>query len=562
MPKVTDPILLAQLNGSRKVSDPALLAQLNGAGSSGFDTTGLAVPGYATPSNVNQVTPNEHFGMSSSDTLNPLPALSAMGNNLAASIPIAGPYLQQTGEKFDAFLDNNLYRPLTGQSGTTTPQDVAATNARQSAANPEAATVGRAAGAIAPYMAAAEVPLLNQALGFSGPTFQRMAATLGSQFTISAADNQAHGQDPLTAAKNAVFPSAVAAPLSLLGPGGRAASAYAESVTRLKQEGIPLTAGQQKGSNALMQAESQMGGIAAQNFRDKQLSSLTRTALKYAGVDAATASPAVMDKAYIDIGSKIGNLAQMTRIKLDTKLANGLVDPASTYYSATGEAVPVFKEISDQVKNAAAANGGVIPGTAYNAVSTKIGEAMKANPKISGPLYQMKEALDDAVERGMSGKTLAAFQKVRQQYANLMRVTDAVNVAGGAAKAGLITPEALDTAVRNSMSKRQYARGSGDLNQLSRDAVIAMPRLPNSGTAARVAPYMLASAAGAALHSANPMAAFGGAAASFAAPAIAGRMMLSAPGRHLLASGTNIPSVMARGIVPQIAPQSGKLIGG
>jgi hypothetical protein len=518
--------------------------------------TFLAMPGTQPPAGTpyNQPQSSQTFGTSQADTLNPLPALSALGNTIASSVPVAGPYLKDAGEKFDAALDNNVYRPLTGTKGTTTPQDVAQTNARDAAANPGVVPLGQAVGAVAPYMVAGEVPLLNQALGMAGPWAQRLAMTGLSQYAINTGNNLAHGQNPVDAGNNAVLPTAAAVPFALLGPEGRAESAYADAVGNLKANGVQLTAGQQKGSNALMQAESQLGGIAAQNFRDKQLSQLTKAALKTAGVSAEAATPDVMDAAYTKIGNQFDNIAAMSTIKADAKLFNDLSDTVAQHYMMTGQNIPVLASTLDRVQNIAAANGGVIPGKSYKAVASDLSAAMKNYPTLAAPLGQMKDALDDAVQRGLSGQTLAAWQKLRQQYANLMTVTDAVTKAGGAAKAGLVTPEALDTAVRGAMTKRQYARGVGDLNQLSRDAVIAMPRLANSGTTARMAPYVLASGAGAALHSADPATAIAGIVGSFAVPAIAGRALLSAPVRSLLADGSHIPQSVARGLTPMIAP--------
>jgi hypothetical protein len=223
----------------------------------------------------------------------------------------------------------------------------------------------------------------------------------------------------------------------------------------------------------------------------------------------------------------------------------------------TGQKIPILSHMLERVQNIAGASGGVIPGPSYKVLNSDLSKAMKANPSLVAPLGQMKDALDDAVARGLSGETLGAWQRLRQQYANLMTVTSAVTAAGGAAKAGLVTPEALDTAVRGSMTKRQYARGVGDLNQLSRDAVIAMPRLANSGTTARMAPYVLASGAGAALHSANPGTAIAGIVGSFAIPAIAGRTLLSAPMRELLADGSHVPQAVGRGLLPRIVPTLG-----
>lgn len=545
MPKVTDPLLLRQLNGpaaaqARKVvTDPILLSQLNGTAAPVGSTTAandalrssLPMPDAPNPQALaNAQQPNLHFGMSSADTPNPLPALNAFGSEALSSIPVAGPMLKQAlgGNQNDA----------------------------EVAANPLAASAGRFAGSAIPYAVAAELPVINQVMGFAGPWLQKAIMTGISQYTLNTGDNLQHGQNPIQAAENAVAPTAMAVPLSMFGPGGKAASARSDAVDALQAQGIPLTAGQQRGSHGMMMTESQLGGSASTVFRDKQLSALTSVALKAAGVDAKAATPEVVDKALTNFGKKFNMLAGMSNIPYDPTLINGLSDPVARYYQNTGTSVPIFKEILDQAKNAAKANGGIVPGSAYQDITEKIAKAMKDNPGISGPLSDMKEAMDDAVGRGISGKqTQRAWQVTRQQYANFMRVTDAVNTAGQFAAQGLVTPEALSQAVRGASSKRQYARGVGDLNKLSRDAVIAMPRLPDSGTSSRLGAMASVTSGMAGVgnfaFNHNLPASLAIAAAPLG-PMIAGRAMLSAPGRHLLANGSTIPSVVGRTVLPQL----------
>lgn len=519
---------------------------------------GLAIPGTApTQGYYNEVPANRRFGFSSSDTLNPLPALSTMGNNLAESVPIAGPALKQTGERFDAWVDNNVYRPLTGQPGMTTPADVAATNAENDRQNPEAKQIGQVTGAVAPYAIAAEVPLLNQALGFSGPWLQRLLMAGGSQYAINTGDNLAHGQPIEQAATNAVMPALLSAPLAIVGKGPKASGARTDAIETLKREGVPLTAGQSRGSKALMTAESQLGGAAAQSFQDKQLSAFTKAALKTAGINADNAGPEVLTAAFDKAGKRFDDLAMMTTVKMDPKFQNDLLQIVTDYQQVVGMPAPALENMMNRIGTIAAQNGGVIPGKSYKVLHTDLRTMIDgSNSEVKQALIKMKSSLDDAVERSVSGKTLEAWRTVRQQYKNLVNITNAVSGAGEMAAAGLVKPANLRNAVAAG-DKRNYAKGIGDLNELSRAGVIAMPAIPDSGTAGRLG-AMATTGAGVAgimgLAGQQGPSQLLSAAGAMAAPWLAGRAMLSPPGRSLLSKGTNIPAVVARGVTPLLAP--------
>ena len=519
----------------------------------------LPMPGSQPPPGslpVNYVPPNRSFGFTSDDTANPLPAIAAFADKAAGAIPILGPHLQQWRDQANAA----VYGMTPEQSREGMNKDIQA--------NPIAATMGEATGSVAPYALAGEFALPARVLGMEGPLLQRLGMTFGSQYAINAGNNMAHGQDLPTAATNAVTDAALSTPFAAFGRNPAAAGPRQDAVQYLRTQGIDLTAGQARNSKGMMYAESQLGGTAAQNFSDRQLSQYTRAALRSAGINADLATPQVMGDAYNRIGGQFDRLAQMTRIRGDQQLQNAILQTAVDYENLTGARNPFLEQMTEKVGNIINTNGGSIPGASYQSLRTDLSSAIdraKNNPQL-GTLVQslrdMQDALNDAVERSTSGQTREAWQRLRQQYANLMTVTDAVVKTGADAKIGIITPTALDTAVRGSMSKRQYARGYGDLNELARAGVVAMPKMPDSGTASRVAPYLLGGTlggAGSAAMNSGSVAPIAAALGGMALPPIVGRAMLSGPGRALLENGTNIPASVARGLVPGIvAPLLGR----
>jgi hypothetical protein len=520
---------------------------------SGPDLRGLPIPGTTpTQGYYNQVPPNRRFGFSGSDTLNPLPAIAAFGDEMAAKTPIAGPWLQQKRDELNANIHGG------------TPQDARTDINETVRQNPIPATAGGVVGSTLPYAAAASNPLTAGALGMSGPILQRLGMTLGSQYAINTGDNLAHGQSIDEAAKNAIVPAIATTPFAIFGRGAKPSGSRSEAIEMLKREGVPLTGGQARGSKALMQAESQLGGSAAQTFRDRQLGAYTKAALKSAGINADNAGPEVMQAAFDKAGSTFETLAKMSTIKVDRQLQDDLLKAVSSYEDASGQSIPVLTNILNRVGTLSQQNGGTLKGESYQMLVTDIREAIEAGGPTKA-LGKMREALDDAVERSVSGQTKTAWQTARQRYANLMTITNAVKGAGQFAAQGLITPEALRSAVAQG-NPRRYVKGGGDLNSLARNGVIAMPQLPDSGTASRMAGYMVAgggapaAALTHALTGGDLKASLGVAAASAASsllPYAAGRALLSGPGRSLLTNGTTVPATVARGVTPLLmGPQN------
>lgn len=533
---------------------PPKMAQAAGGGAQHVpvpaDTLGLqGIPLPGTGPEVPPV-PTRTFGVgSTANTINPLPAIASAADAAIGQIPIVGQRLQNWRDQMNA----NIYGGTPQQARTDINETV-----RQ---NPIPAQIGSVVGAVAPYAAAAEVPVLAGALGFEGPAALRMLMTGGSQYAINTGDNLAHGQSPEDAARNAIVPSLAAVPFSVFGKAGRGTGERSAAVRTLEQEGVPVSAGQARGSRPLMMAESQLGGAAAQTFRDQQLSALTKAALKRAGVSADRATPEVMTKAFGDLGDKFNTLARYSTVKVDQQLQNDLLNSVINFQDVKGESRPILDKLLARVGTLAQQNGGVLKGDAYQALSSDISDALKraGDPELIGALHDFKGALDDAVERSMNGTTKAAWQKVRRQYANLMTITTAVGGAGPHANQGLITPEMLGYGVRTGMSKRQYVMGNGDLNELSRAANTAIPAMPDSGTASRMAAVTMGglglpgAIATHALTGGNVGAAAGVGAASLASsllPYVAGRAMLSPAGRRLLTKGTTVPASVARGLGP------------
>lgn len=505
---------------------------------------------------ANAPKPNLGFGTSSSSTLDPMPALSALGNNIAANVPIAGPYLKRAGENVDAW--------ATGQ----TPEQRAQVNADMANANPIAADTGKVVGAVAPYAVASSIPAVNAALGFSGPMLQRFGMTAASQYGINFGDNMAHGQAPAEAAGNAVMPSLLSVPTAIFGPSGQKMTpSRAAALDVMKQNDIPLTGGQATMNKKTMMAESQLGGATAQNFQEKQLKAFTKAAMKSAGVASDIADPDALKQAYDTIGKKFEALATITQPRITTGTYQELAKVVDDYSQLKGTPAPLLSTILDRIGNLAVNGQGTLKGKQYGTLITDLRKYAESSTDIElkSALGEMREIIDDAVEQTVGGQTRDAWRKLRAQYRNLIVVTDAVGGGGEMALQGIIDPVSLNNAVRANVGKRSYAKGVGDLNELSRAGRLVMPKLPDSGTASRLGAMgggLLGSPAGIISYFASGgdlKAGLGAAALTMGAgsiPYLSGKAMLSKPGRAAIAAeGTKIPATVMRGLAPLLMGQ-------
>lgn len=308
----------------------------------------------------------------------------------------------------------------------------------------------------------------------------------------------------------------------------------------LKKEGVTLTAGQRTGSKKLQYMESELGGGAADALMERQAEEYTGAILKKIGVQSGRATPDVVDAAYDAIGQQFDNLAAATNTPFDNTLQNNLLQVAADYADTAGAPAPIVERMVNRLGDLARANGGRITGEIYQEVRSTLGRLSKsADPSTRMALRDLQEALDDAIERNVSGAAKKAWQQVRRRYQNFLVVERAVTSAGQNAASGLITPAQLRSAAIN-QNRRAFARGKNDFTALANAGVEALTPLPQSGTAPRMAARALASLpaliGGAAGSAGGLPGMIAGGIAGAALPAAVGRAILSKPGRALLAN--------------------------
>lgn len=315
----------------------------------------------------------------------------------------------------------------------------------------------------------------------------------------------------------------------------------------LRNEGVPLTAGQTTGSKPLQWMESALGdtpgsGGAAARVMENQGEQFTAAALRRAGIDANRANPDVIDNAFRRIGNDFEGVAQRNNVIADRRLGTDLTRVEREYNNVVSPSnrAPVIENTSRDIGDMMAQNGGHLTGQQYNAITSRLARQARGainDPQMHEALQGLRTALDDAMERSLfrSGNSadMQVLRGARNEYRNLMVLEKAATGAGSNAAEGLISPSQLRNAVVQ-QNRRAYGRGQGDFAELARAGEALLKPLPQSGTSPRhnvthMLQTMGAIVGGGAGAAGGPGGAAAGALAGLATPAVAGRALLSRP---------------------------------
>lgn len=333
----------------------------------------------------------------------------------------------------------------------------------------------------------------------------------------------------------------------------------AAAVNNLRNEGVTdLTAGQVTGRKPLQYLEAERG--RGGNLMESQAEQFTESALRRVGENANRATPEVIDNAFNRLGTEFNYLAQNNTARFDRAIAGDLrrvVDDYNNIVSPPNR-TPAVDNFLTEISNVAVRSGGNIPGEAYQSLRSRMERAARGmgnNPEARNAIRDMREALDDAMERSIrrAGRPddIQAWQDARRQYRNLITIERAATGAGEGAAAGLISPAKLREATVNTQGRRNYARGTGEFADLARSGVQVMSPLPNSGTAGRISAQNLGAGAlsllggvgGGAYSGGDPTMTAAGFLAGALLPRAAGRAATSGAGRRYLANQLAAPAI-------------------
>ena len=351
----------------------------------------------------------------------------------------------------------------------------------------------------------------------------------------------------------------------LLSPNGGADPERLKLAKVLDDFGVPISAGQRVGNEALRRKEGLTG--AGTRLVGDQQEAFTSAALKTAGINAKRATPEVLDEAATRIGAVFDDVTRGLDVTPDSAAITKLTGAVNEYKSLapTGNQAPLVGNIMEETTKFFR-NGGTVPAATVNTWRSGLSKLTTSADAATREAARLAlEAVDDMLEGAMkaAGKAddVARLATARSEWRNFLAIQKAAVREGD----GLLSPARLRAAVIN-QGASAYARGKrGDLGALSRAGGEVMDALPNSGTPAGIRAMIpggsLPAAMGAGIGSIfGPAGAIGGALLGAALPAVSGAIRMSGPMQAYLANqmAPNYLANMGRGLSSALIPFAGE----
>lgn len=276
-----------------------------------------------------------------------------------------------------------------------------------------------------------------------------------------------------------------------ISPGGGADPTRLAEAQALRDQGIPVTAGQATGRAGIIGSEADTAAgqaIAGAAPNSEQAKAFTRAAMRHIGVADDLASPQAMSAAKSDIISRMEGALQGVDVPPSMPLSLKMADAVMYYDSMTpsNDQIPLIRNIIAEI-NDAARNGTSLSGPQLAAWRSNLGELLyHPNVGVSGTAYMLRSAIDDAIENSMKAMRqpgrFAAWREARDQYRNLLAIQDALKVTRATGIEGIITPKDLMASLAKQDKSGVVMGNRGDIADLARSGMSMLAPLPKEGS--------------------------------------------------------------------------------
>ena len=186
------------------------------------------------------------------------------------------------------------------------------------------------------------------------------------------------------------------------------------------------------------------------------------------------------------LGQQIDAIASNNNMPVNGQLAQTLGQIRQSLPNLKTEAAQEIRARLDQLNGMITtdANGNaVVPGSAYQSLMSDLNDSIRG---ASGPtqtnLLQLKNALRQQMESGMSPQDVGQWRQLNRWYANGKVIQDAMGAAGAKPATGDISLPQLRVAINSSLGQDAYSRGFGDLNDLARAGQSVLRTPADSGS--------------------------------------------------------------------------------
>jgi hypothetical protein len=209
--------------------------------------------------------------------------------------------------------------------------------------------------------------------------------------------------------------------------------------------------------------------------------------LRRADISATSATPDTLLQGRADLGAVFDDLSARNTLRRDDTMQSEMDDLRAKVTRDVPESQrgPVLNRLDDM--NAALGEDGSMAGQTYREMYTSLGQKIRSTTDGDARSYlgQMRDILRGAMDRSISPQDQAAWQDVRQKYANLQTIAKVMDRPSAGTAVGDISPAGLAQASRNPNAK-SFAFGQGDLDDLARlGQGVLKQTVPDSGTTQR-----------------------------------------------------------------------------
>lgn len=275
----------------------------------------------------------------------------------------------------------------------------------------------------------------------------------------------------------------------------------------LDDAGVPVSAGQKVGSDALRRSEGSTG--AGARLADDQAEAFTSAVLKTAGINAKRATTDVVDDAFTRIGKDFDDVVKGLDVAPTPQVATRMADALDTYkqLAPKSTAPPIFDNINGAIVRSLR-TGSAIPGATIKTWRSTVAKLMRSpDAAIREAAQATVDVLDDAINGSLTAMGRASdvtkLTTAREQYRNLLAIERAAAGASEGAAVGLLSPNMLAQSVKGQGRKAYVTGQRANIGDLARAGQGVLKPLPTSGTAENLramgVPGMLGAAAGASL---------------------------------------------------------------
>lgn len=254
--------------------------------------------------------------------------------------------------------------------------------------------------------------------------------------------------------------------------------------------GINLRAGQISSSPTMKFTDSVLSRTFGSGYATKDeaaRAAFSRAVASSIGETADGVTPVVMQRARTRLGNEFDRIGGASTTQADNQFVADLaqLDGEARLALVDAEYGVIERQIDNVLSKVNAQ--GEIPGDVYQALTRKGAPldvaSRSGNPNVRHYASEVREALDNALERSISPELRDDLRRARYQYKNMKTIEPLVKKG---TPEGYISPALLLGRVNQSFSDSAYS-GAGELGELAQIGQRFLKEPPSSGTSERQA---------------------------------------------------------------------------